>query len=216
MTNENENEILRIWPSGTTGPGETGEPHLVVSTTGNYTLVWDTKAFQGTSVSFYRPNPTDPSYFILGDYAQANYKGPAASSVIVKAVNDDPSTPLLKAPTTYRQVWKVLTLEDLLRGRGLWYPVAPDGYLTIGFIAYFGADQPSIGNYACVRQDLVEEAQPGALIWDDKGMSQKLGTIKIPVVPQVAVYKIVGASGVFVAQTDFLPYSGACFKLRGG
>jgi VPS62-like protein len=205
MTKKKENRILLIRASRKTGKEAKGEPTLLVSNTSNYGWIYDDRG-SGSDMdgSFYRPYPTDASFCILGDYAQGNYNSPIGTSVIVKAINDDPKSPLLKAPNDYSQIWNDQGSGGDYDG-SIWYPKAPDGYLAIGFVASSGYDKPSIPSYMCVRRDLVVDAQPGSLIWNDQGSGAD---------EDVAVYQIVGASGLFVAQGNYDPYKGPCYKLK--
>jgi len=195
-------QVIRA--STKTGDQAKGEPTLLVSTTSNYLWLYND---QGTGahmdVSLYRPNPTDSTYSIIGDYAQGNYSGPTGSSLIVKALNDDPNNPLLKAPSGYQQVWNDHGSGGHNDG-SIWYPTAPDGYRTIGYVCQPGYDQPSIANYVCLRKDLTAEAQAGALIWNDVHSGAKM---------DVSLYQIVGVGSAFVAQGNYNPFSGTCYKL---
>ena len=195
-------QILRA--SNKTGDEAKGEPTLIVSTTSNYLWLYND---QGTGshmdVTIYRPNPTDQSYAIIGDYAQGNYSGPTGTSLIVKAINDDPSNPLLQSPTGYNQVWNDHGSGGHNDG-SIWFPVAPDGYRTIGYVCQAGYDAPFIPNYVCIRKDLTVEAQAGALIWNDQGSGAHM---------DVELFQITGVGGAFVAHGNYNPFSGTCYKL---
>jgi hypothetical protein len=155
------------------------------------------------NVSIYRPTPSNEKFYILGDYAQPNFSEPTGSSLIVQAANDDPAHPLLKEPDNYHFVWNDEGSEGTYDG-SIWYPLAPDGYIAIGFVCNGSWDKPSIPSYRCVRKDYVVDTQPGHLIWNDKGAGTKRN---------VSVYQIVGVQSAFVAQADFYPYIGPCRKL---
>jgi hypothetical protein len=183
------------------------EPTLIVSNTSNYTKVFDDDG-SGASmdVTIYRPTPSSPDYFILGDYAQPNYNSPTGTSIIVKVVNDDPNNPLLVMPQSYTKVWDSRGSD--CTESSFWYPVAPDGYISIGYVANAGNyawwNPPALSNYRCVRRDLIDKAQAGSLIWNDKGSGADA---------DVSLYRIDGFEGSFVAQSNYDPYSGQCFKL---
>src|SRR5262245_35032952 len=186
--------------------GVQGEPTLLISTTSLYDWVYSDKGSGADmDVTIWRPHPGDASYSIIGDYAQGNYGAPTGSALIVKAINDDPQNPLLQPPQCYNQVW-----TD--KGSGgdhdgsIWFPVPPDGYFSIGFVGQSGYDKPSLLNYACLRRDLVEQADVGALIWNDKGSGAD---------QDVSLYQIVGVANAFVAQGNYNPYSGNAYRLKG-
>jgi hypothetical protein len=206
MSNESVPPVQVIRASGKTDASAKGEPTLHVSNTSIYVWIYNDKGSGAQKDgSFYRPVPSDPEYYILGDYAQGNYSEPSGSSVIVKAINDDPNSPLLKEPIHYNEVWNDKGSGGHYDG-SIWYPVAPDGYIAIGFVCNGGYNEPWIPSYRCVRKDLVIDAQPGSLIWSDKGS----GTDK-----DVSVYQIIGVTSAFVAQGNYDPYTGPCRKLAG-
>lgn len=156
-------------------------------------------------VSIWRPEPGDATWFILGDYAQGNHGAPIGTSTIVRAVNDDPANPLIKAPTSFTQVWNDRKSGGDYDG-SVWFPVPPDGYLSLGFVGQLGFDPPTISNYACLRRDLVERADAGPLIWWDKDSGASLN---------VSLYQILGLSAAFVAQGNYEPFAGNAYKLKG-
>ncbi|HET9712882.1 MAG TPA: Vps62-related protein [Pyrinomonadaceae bacterium] len=182
-----------------------GEPQLLYSTTSSYGWLYnDSGSGASMDVSIYRPSPSDSTYFILGDYAQGNYNPPVGSSIIVKPVDDDPNFPLIKLPKDYTEVW-----ND--RGSGgdhdgsIWWPVAPDGYISIGFVCQTGYSKPSLTNYACVRKDLCLDTTAGSLIWNDKNSGAD---------NDVSLYLLNGVSSSFVAQPSYDPYTGPAHKLK--
>lgn len=181
-----------------------GEPTLITSATSSYTWIWsDVGSGADQDVSIFRPVPSDTSFYIVGDYAQGNFNSPTGTSLIVKAVNDDPDNPLLKAPVRYEKVW-----DDADSGGdndgSIWRPVAPDGYLSLGFVANAGYDQPVIANYMCIRKDLVTDSSAGGQIWSDKDSGANM---------DVTVYQLLNVAGAFVAQGNYEPYVGPAYKL---
>jgi Vacuolar protein sorting-associated protein 62 len=190
--------------TGKKGESAKGEPTLIVSNTSYYTWLYDDRGSGATmDVTIWRPIPSDNSFYIIGDYAQGNYSAPVGSSFIVEAINDDPKAPLLKEPVDYNEVWN----DHGSRGNhdgSIWYPVPPNGYITIGFVGQTGYTKPYIPNYRCVRRDLTTPAQAGALIWDDKKSGANM---------DVSLYQILGVPSAFVAQGSYGPYTGPCNKL---
>lgn len=183
-----------------------GEPTLLVSTTSNYSWIYSDKG-SGASmdVTIWRPSPSTIGYFVVGDYAQGNYNDPTGSSLIVTAVNDDPNNPLLKAPVGYSQIWNDHGSGGTYDG-SIWRPVAPDGYLALGDVASSGYNSPNIPNYMCIRKDLVEDGTVGPLIWNDQSSGASM---------DVSLYQLIGVGGAFVAQGNYNPYSGPCYKIAG-
>lgn len=182
-----------------------GEPALLTSTTSTYDWVYDDSGSGASSdVTIWRPKAPD-GWFILGDYAQGNYGAPFGSALLVKATNDDPNNPLIKPPTSYSQVWTDRSSGGEYDG-SIWFPVPPEGYLSVGFVGQLGWSAPSIVTYACLRRDLVERADAGQLIWSDQESGAK---------DDVALFQIVGVANAFVAQANYAPYAGSAYKLKG-
>ena len=196
--------VIRTGKAAQAGQVAQGEPTLFVSTTSIYTWLYnDSGSGASMDVSIYRPTPSDGTYKIIGDYAQGNYNPPVGTSLIVKAINDDPNFPLIKPPVDYTEVWNDKGSGGNHDG-SIWFPVPPDGYISIGFVCQTGYNKPSISNYACLRKDLCVDASPGQLIWNDRSS----GASK-----DVSLYQIVGVSSSFLAQGNYNPYVGPCHKL---
>lgn len=183
-----------------------GEPSLLTSNTSNYNWIYSDKGSGShMDVTIYRPAPSDPLYMIVGHYAQGNYSQPTGNSLTVRAINDDPNSPLLKSPIGFNEVWNDHGSGGTYDG-SIWYPVPPDGYRSLGYVCQAGYDTPSISNYMCVRKDYTTEATVGPLIWNDKGSGAHM---------DVSLYQVYGVAGAFVAQGNYEPFSGTCFKLAG-
>ena len=188
-----------------TGEKAQAEPYLAIGNTSRYTWLYNDRGTGGIhDVSIYRPNPEDSAWFFIGDYAQNNYHGPTGISTIVLAVNDDPNFPLIKPPASYTPVWNDKNSGGYHDG-SIWFPVPPDNYISIGFVGQAGYSAPTNIKYACVRRDLCEKTTVGPAIWNDRksGASQ-----------DVTIYEINGEQCVFVAQPNYDPYSGQCYRLR--
>jgi hypothetical protein len=183
--------------------GANAEPLLITSTTSQYQKLWNddaTSAF--TSVTIYRPMPAN-DFFIIGDYAQGDDSPPQGVSQTVKAVNDDPNNALLQAPASYRLLW---TDGSAVPG-SIWYAVPPDGYISIGCICDpNNPDQPSVPSYRCLRRDLVDVSQAGAVIWNSDGT----GTVL-----EIALWQNAGVVNSFMAQGNFKnSFSGTPYKIK--
>jgi Vacuolar protein sorting-associated protein 62 len=199
------NEITKPRYIRTTPAAAKGEPTLLVSSTSVYDWIYDDKGSGAKQdVTIYRPRPTEEGYSIVGHYAQGNFSQPTGSSMIVKAINEDPGSPLLKPPSDFRSVWNDRKSGGDYDG-SIWYPVPPDGYVTIGYVGQLGYERPSISNYACVRRDLVEEATVGSPIWSDAGSGAA---------EDVTIWKIDGSPGMFVAQANHDPFTGTAYRLK--
>jgi hypothetical protein len=186
--------------------GDKGEPSLLLSTTSNYAWLYDDSGSGAhMDVAIYRPTPTDVSFAIVGDYAQGNYAAPMGSSLVVKAINDDPSSPLLKPPTGYNQVWNDQGSGGHNDG-SVWWPVPPDGYVAIGCVGQSGYDTPAGVPYACVRQDLASPTGVLNTIWTDAGSGAH---------GDVSLFTPMGVPSAFVAQPNYNPWTGTAHQLKG-
>jgi hypothetical protein len=181
-----------------------GEPTLIVSTTGTYSWITSDKGSgSDQDVTLWRPDPAN-DFFILGDYAQANYQPATGVSLIVKAINDDSGSPLLKAP----RAWSVVYTDVGSGGDfdwSIWSAVPPDGYVSIGMVAVMGYAAPTLQNYRCVRRDLAVGSSATIKVWSDKGSGGDA---------DVALWAIEGVPNAFVAQANYDPFSGSVFRLK--
>ena len=182
-----------------------GQPTLQLNTTANYNWIYnDDGTLADRDVTIWRPQPSDASYFIIGDYAQGNYSPAVGASLIVRPINDDPANPLIKAPVDFSLVWNNHGAWGGYWG-SIWYPVPPDGYITIGFVASSDYDKPKLTNFACLRRDLCELTDGGEGIWSDEGSGANMN---------VTLFSIVGVPNAFVGQGNYAPFEGTAYKLK--
>jgi len=176
--------------------GAAEEPFLLLGETTKYQSIYSDKGSGAKEdVTIWRPIPSDPSYFILGDYAQDNHQAAAGAARVVRAVNENPANPLIKPPIGYVEVWNdhgTGTRQDC----SIWYPRPPDGYVSIGYVANNRYEEPDLRNYACLRHDLVGQIDPGTPIWMDKGSGARMN---------VALYEVVDAPYTFIAKGNYEP-----------
>lgn len=181
-----------------------GQPYLLLGATSNYSWLYnDSGSGAHRDVTLWRPTPTDPSYHIIGDYAQGNYGEPTGPTIIVTAIND-PDNTLLKPPVDYRQVWNDHGTGGHHDG-SVWYPVPPDNFVSLGFVGQRGYNKPSIASYRCVHQSQVTNAQVGSSIWSDSGSGAHL---------DVTLYAVPTIPGIFVAQANYDPYAGPVYQFK--
>jgi len=181
-----------------------GQPYLLLGGTSIYRWLYsDAGSGAHKDVTWWRPNPSDPNVYTIGDYAQGNYEGPTGRTVTVTAVND-PDHTLLQPPVDYREVWNDHGSGGDHDG-SLWYPVPPDDYVSIGFVGHSGYNKPQISNYRCIHVSQIQTGQAGNLIWNDAGSGAN---------KNVSMYANSGVSGIFVAQGNYEPYSGTVYQLK--
>lgn len=181
-----------------------GEPTLIVSTTGTFDWICSDKGSGADGdISIWRPKPSD-DYLIIGDYAQGNYQPASGVSIVVKEINEDPSSPLLKPV----KAWSLVYTDQGSGGDydwSLWAAVPPDGYVAIGMVGTLGYSAPSIPTYRCVRRDLVTATSATIQIWNDHGSGAH---------NDVSVWAIEGVANAFVAQANYNPFSGSVYRLK--
>ena len=164
-----------------------GQPYLLLGTTSNYSWLYnDGGSGADMDGTLWRSNPTDPNYYIIGDYAQGNYGNPTGPTIIVTAIND-PNNTLLRPPIDYRQIWNDHGSGGDHDG-SVWYPVPPDNFVSMGFVGQRGYDKPSIANYRCVHHSQVVNDQTGSLIWNDSGSGAHI---------DVSIYAVQAVPGIF-------------------
>ncbi|CAH0346703.1 Vps62-related protein [Bacillus sp. CECT 9360] len=140
---------------------------LIISFTGQFTLIWNDHGTGGrNSVSFYRPVCKE-GFFPLGSVAVGNYDD-INNNVAVICVKAAPDTNALAHPVDYNQIW-----NDSGSGKdgdgSCWRPVPPDGYVSMGDVFIDNHDKPSLSEVVCVRRDLTYSGAVGDWIYDDTG-----------------------------------------------
>ncbi|GMV31947.1 MAG: hypothetical protein AMXMBFR59_40720 [Rhodanobacteraceae bacterium] len=123
------------------------------------------------NISFWTP-AVPPGWWWLGMFPTNTYGPPAGPAFVTQAVNDVPSSPLLKAPTGLTQIW-TCTGDNQVNNLGIYSLRAPPGYIGIGIIAVsnFGVP-PQVADFPtlmCVRQDQCRKAHVSGRVWDDRG-----------------------------------------------
>ncbi|PTU68936.1 DUF946 domain-containing protein [Chromobacterium haemolyticum] len=186
---------------------EVGSAKLIITMISSYLqtpLYTDKGSGADKDVSIWRANPPSPSQFLIGDHAQNNYNKPTEAIQVVQVEKDDPSSPLLAPPLDYTLIWTDQGSGADMDG-SIWMPSAPDGYVAIGAVCQTGYNKPNVGNYRCVRRDLVIATAAGDLIWNDKGSGAK---------SDVSLYAINSAPGSFIAVNNYVPPSNTLYCLK--
>lgn len=180
----------------------TSEPYLIRGVTSKYNSIWtDDGTGTQTDVSIFEPTP-DSGFYIVGHYAQGDHGNPHGPSLTLKQADGGDGV-LLKAPVNYKKVWDT-DGSGAKTTASIWYPVPPDGYVSLGCIAVQGKDKPSPTNLRCVRLDWVQFGSSGVLIWNDVNSSAD---------SNVALYAI-GTPGCFMAQGNHQDFVPNCFILK--
>lgn len=174
-----------------------GPPIITFGTTMDYEPTYnDGGSGAHMNGAFYRP-VAPQGFYILGDYAQGDYRAPSRPSITIAVENDDPKHPVLTPPQSYSQIWNDKGSGAHMDG-SIWAPVPRPGYVALGAVCAQGYSQPSIPQLMCIRFDLVQAGQIGALIWNDRGSGAH---------EDVGVY-LIDELGTFYAQGDYNPPRG--------
>lgn len=132
----------------------------------NYASVYNdggTGAYNDVTV--YRP-VAEPGYYPVGYYAQGNYL-PAIGSVMTLQGDVGEGQPLAH-PVDYQQIWNDHGTNGDHDG-AFWKPIAPAGYVALGYVVTGNYLKPALTAVVCVRSDLVVQGRIGSQIWNDSG-----------------------------------------------
>ncbi len=202
-------ELINLATGAPTAAAGLSAPALVLSPCSTFNLVWWGTEMHGPcpSVQVHRPQPSDPSVFIIGDAAVYGSNPPTGSAVTVKAIND-PDNTLLQPAEGWFQVWNDQGSGGSNDG-SIWAPVAPDGFVGIGAVANGGYDPPSIPNYRCLNVSVLMEASSGLVpIWSDQGSHAH---------EDVAFWAIPGVTNAFVTSGAYgIPPVGGAYGFKAG
>eukprot|EP01087_Luapelamoeba_hula_P001839 TRINITY_DN1163_c0_g1_i2.p1 TRINITY_DN1163_c0_g1~~TRINITY_DN1163_c0_g1_i2.p1 ORF type:complete len:783 (-),score=150.10 TRINITY_DN1163_c0_g1_i2:38-2386(-) len=133
-----------------------------------YRKLWDdtkTNAF-APAASLYAPIPPE-GFHAVGHVASRGHGiTPETGRCLVFSElargEDDP--PLLIEPLGYKEVWNDQKTGAKFGHVSIWLPVAPEGYVTLGFVAAKGYDQPPLKAVRCVHRSIVV---PGKCTFED-------------------------------------------------
>jgi hypothetical protein len=153
-------------PRGTLGVGAAGsvshndfgatpsEPDIQTDKlTIRYTRRYDMRYYGFLTFTFWRPTSPD-GWARLGDVVVSG-QDPTQTPVMI--VKDDPA--YLAKPVGFERVWADNWDNFDASSVTFWAPVAPDGFVALGFAINGGTTPPDANLYRCVRADLVVEGR---------------------------------------------------------
>ncbi|TFY89757.1 DUF946 domain-containing protein [Pseudomonas kairouanensis] len=193
---------------------------LLISFTCEFLPLWNDKGSGAhQAVSIWRPSTSSDAlgqFFPLGDTATDSYRN-INRRKIVAVVSDANKTDgtALRSPDDYELVW-----NDADSGAhtdfSVWRPLAPEGYVAMGLVCGVGHEKPSRNAVRCVRADLVTtSAQPGELIWSDKGSGSTQDFSAWSVTPfGAAAGEIHLAPGTFIGEARYTRPTSPTYALR--
>ncbi len=192
---------------------------LLINFTSEFLPLWSDKGSGAhKDVGLWRPSTTSDElspFFSLGDVAVGHHDNINRSKIVpvVSDVNKVNGT-ALRAPLDYQLVWHDKG-TGALGNLSIWRPLPPQGYVAMGLVCGVAYDKPSTSAMRCVREDLVQTAQVGDLIWDDKGSgaTQNLNTWSITP-PDAPAGEIYLAPGTFIGSESATKPSLLAYSLR--
>jgi len=140
-------------------------------------IVNDRGSRADSDASFWVPTAYPAGSKFLGMSATPNYNVPPVPLEPYYLFSADPSAPgapPFAAPVSFRELW-TCSGDGQPSDLGIYLPVAPAGYVGIGFVAVMDFNHPPVvtdfPDLVCVRQDLAVQVSLGAnsLVWNDKG-----------------------------------------------
>ena len=125
-------------------------------------------------LSIWRPQPPQ-GYHSIGDYAERTQSpNPGSGAIAIKEVKKDPKAlSLLAAPIGYTPVWSSELTSGIYGHVSIWRPMAPPGYVALGYVANRGLSQPSLDDMKCVYVTATAQATVKTL---DKQGNKRLST----------------------------------------
>lgn len=127
-----------------------------------YDEIWnDRGSGAARDVSFWRPTPAT-GWYRVGHHVKLGHGFPTEATMVVKAKVGDS----LAKPIDYAGIWND-SGSGADRDVSVWRPVCPNGYQALGDVANGSHAKPSIDEVRCVKASALEQAQPGAEIWND-------------------------------------------------
>lgn len=143
------------------------------------TIVNDRGSRADSDASFWIPSAYSAGWKFLGMSATPNYNVPPSPLEPYYLFQAAPGGSPLAAPVSFRELW-TCSGDGQPSNLGIYLPVAPAGYVGIGFVAVMDFNHPPVvtdyPDLVCVRQDLAVQVSLGAnsLIWNDKGSGAPL------------------------------------------
>lgn len=160
---------------------ESSRPILNIGTTSTFEKLFSIPDPYSPSVSIYKAKPKDGHYPIGHFVASGKDPIPAGIVTTLSVVNDNPDQPLLKNPIGWSCLYTFsdfkLPGNSIIPSWSIWYPIAPDGYVALGFLGNQNSDvgkepeAPSFYDVYCLRKDHIEEGtlnpSIGQVDWQD-------------------------------------------------
>lgn len=129
-----------------------------------YTFSWNTNPMRSPVVYFWKPVPP-PGYKPVGDVATLDAEPPLTPVDCFRddvtlsnasSIHDGDSNLDTTFPEEYSLIWRY----NGTRSVTMWMPVAPKGFVAMGAVIVDSADTPSLDDYVCLKEHLVQQTRP--------------------------------------------------------
>eukprot|EP00878_Enallax_costatus_P013777 GHUV01014408.1.p1 GENE.GHUV01014408.1~~GHUV01014408.1.p1 ORF type:complete len:898 (+),score=328.70 GHUV01014408.1:398-3091(+) len=169
----------------------------------DFKRVWRSARPGARPLSIWRP-VGPPGYASLGDVAMPGSEPPARpvsmyKDVAQEPVNQDPAAgmsglPALALPERYQLVFRDSgnTAGGGSSAMSLWRPIAPNGYMEVGYVAVPAIEEPPLGIVRCMRSDLLKQGRIYDYpVWSDTSSDNMYW--------QCSIWQVDNACSTFVA-----------------
>ena len=135
-----------------------------VDYTTSYSPIWnDSGSGADSNVSFWRPNITS-GWSRVGHHISKGYRNPQGATMLVRPRTSG----AIADPIDYTLIWTDAGSGASQNG-SVWRPVCRNGYQALGDVTSSSHAKPTTTEMVCVHESALVNANPGNLIWDDKG-----------------------------------------------
>lgn len=178
-----------------------------------FNKIWDDRktGSQPFPIGFWRPVPPK-GFYIIGDYAERSQEQNPKSFVyaIAERSTDTKSEPLLATPVDFIEIWNSNHTSALYGECYLWKPIAPPGYIAMGFIATDTPKKPVIKSqenengipYACVRVNALRRSGLHVFPESREGFLWTYSRGFFSLAKNCTLYSPNGLPGLFLAIAD--------------
>jgi hypothetical protein len=112
-------------------------------------------------ISIWKPITTD---LIVGHVATVGYEKPTKSVMTIKLYDENAT----KYPVDYKLIYTDKGTGGDQDG-AFWEPIAPKGYVALGYVATASYKKPSLKEVVCVKEEYTAFGLTETMIWNDKG-----------------------------------------------
>lgn len=139
---------------------------------------WNPPRNKKKGFTFCRPREVPEGFFCLGHYCQPNdrplhgyllvARESASSQTDASYNSKSKKKPALQKPLDYELVWSPNdgSEDNFVMCGHFWFPVPPEGYMSMGFLVTDSLDKPNLDEVRVVREDLTDKCENHHLIFN--------------------------------------------------